>query len=139
MSEHPIGDLMRTTMDNLKQMIDVNTIVGDPVETNEGTLIIPISRVTVGFVSGGSEFKNEEKKDSSNSTDYPFGGGSGAGVSVSPVAFLIVSKGQIKLMPIEYGTPIEKIIDSIPDLLRNVSGVFKGKEESSDEIVVNPT
>lgn len=138
--QHPIESLMRTTMDNLKQMIDVNTIIGDPVETGEGVLIIPISKVTVGFATGGSEFKPDEEKRGEAKGDYPFGGGSGAGVSVSPVAFLIVNKDNIKLMPMEYATPLEKIIDTVPEFLQNfMKSSKKDKSECIDAEVVNPS
>lgn len=138
--QHPIEGLMKTTMDNLKQMIDVNTIIGDPVETNDGTLIIPISKVTVGFATGGSEFKPDEEKKGELKGDYPFGGGSGAGVAVNPVAFLIVGKDNIKLMPIEYATPIEKIIDSVPEFLQNLMKSRKKDEDDCINVeVVNPS
>ncbi len=97
--KHELENLMRSTMENLRDMIDVNTVIGDVVETSDGTSIVPISKVSFGFASGGSEFdnhttlrKNEEK--------YPFGGGSGAGVSVKPIAFLIIKDGIVKLQPV---------------------------------------
>lgn len=121
--EHPIEALMRTTMDNLKEMIDVNTIVGDPVETKDGSVIIPISKVSIGFASGGSEFAREGKID--EKAKFPFGGGSGAGMAVSPVAFLVVSKDSVKLLPVNQANSIERIIDGIPDLIEDIVNYFK--------------
>lgn len=132
MSEHPIEGLMRTTMDNLKQMIDVNTIIGTPVEAKDGSVIIPISKVSVGFASGGSEFGNELKPVDQNSK-YPFGGGSGAGVSVSPVAFLIVGNNQVKLLPVNQANSIERMLESIPDLINQIANMFKKDKNNGNQ------
>ena len=88
MDNHPIESLMRSTMENIREMIDVNTIIGNPIETKDGSVIIPISKVTFGFVSGGSEYQS--KYDTERASKLPFGGGSGAGVTVKPVAFLVM-------------------------------------------------
>ena len=96
--KHELENLMRSTMENLRDMIDVNTVVGDVVETSDGTSIVPISKVTFGFASGGSEFG--EKELTTEESEYPFGGGSGAGVSVKPVAFLVI-KDDLSKVPSE--------------------------------------
>lgn len=121
---HPIEGLMKTTMDSIKEMIDVNTIVGDAVETKDGSVIIPISKVSIGFASGGSEFCNDAKG-AENKDDYPFGGGSGAGMSVQPVAFLIVKNDQVKLLPVKQSNSMERIVDGIPELIDEMLGAFK--------------
>ena len=97
MGEHPIESLMNTAMNSIKDMIDVNTIIGEPIQASNNTVIIPISKVGFGFAAGGSEFRGETldeytKRDKEEQVQYrlPFGGGSGAGVSISPVAFLVV-------------------------------------------------
>lgn len=116
MSNHPIEGLMNESMEHIKQMVDVNTIVGSPVTTADGTTIIPISRVAFGFGAGGSEFntKQTEKKDN----NAMFGGGSGGGVSINPVAFLVVSGEQIKLLPVSSSSKTaDKIIDLVPELI----------------------
>ncbi|MCY0882123.1 MAG: GerW family sporulation protein, partial [Firmicutes bacterium] len=96
---HPIEGLMQTALQSIKGMIDVNTIVGDPVKTPDGSTIIPISRVSVGFAAGGAEYgPGPTLKDR-----YPFGGGSGAGVSVHPVAFLVAYQGNVRLLTLEHG------------------------------------
>jgi sporulation protein YtfJ len=128
---HPIEGLMKTTMDSLKEMIDVNTIVGDAVETKDGNLIIPISRVCIGFASGGSEFCKDSKS-AENKDDFPFGGGSGAGMSIQPVAFLIVKDDQVKLLPVKQANSIERIVDGIPDLMDEVIGMFKKEKSKKD-------
>ena len=114
MSEHPIQALMKTAMESIKSMVDVNTVVGDPVETQTGTVIIPVSRVCFGFAAGGSEFSVESE---TPGTDYPFGGGSGAGVSVHPVGFLVVDEEQVRMLPVDGTQPIDRLIDLAPQLM----------------------
>lgn len=127
--EHPIGNLMNTTMEKIKEMIDVNTIIGDPITSPDGTLIIPVSKVIYGFASGGSDLPTKkENKDC-------FGGGSGAGVTIQPVAFLTVYQGDVRLVSVdsEEGTA-DKLVNMIPDVLKKVKGVFKkDKSESADD------
>lgn len=124
MSEHPIEGLMRTAMNSIQDMVDVNTIVGEPIETSDDVMIIPISKVCFGFAAGGSEFNSEtlneyKKKDKEEEMQYrlPFGGGSGAAVSINPVAFLVINGDNIKLMPINHASTIDKLIDYIPDIM----------------------
>ena len=127
MSEHPIEGLMRTAMNSIQDMVDVNTIIGEPIETANDIMIVPISKVCFGFAAGGSEFNSEtldeyKRKEKEEEMQYklPFGGGSGAGVSIKPVAFLIINKENIKLLPIEYASTLDKVIDYIPDLLEKI-------------------
>lgn len=140
MDKHPIEALMKTTMESLKEMIDVNTIVGDAVETPDGTTIIPISRVSFGFASGGGEYKNSNGSED-NSDNYqdnqdqglPFAGGTGAGVSVQPVAFMIVGKEKTKLLSVDQNANMfenlvglsSKIIDKVQN------GNSKGNNNSN--------
>ncbi len=124
MSEHPINNLMGTVMENIKSMIDVNTIVGDPVETSNGTMIIPISKVGFGFAAGGSDIPAKAPGLES------FGGGSGAGVSISPVGFLVVTADQIKLIPVgSSNTPLDKLVDYIPVAFEKVNSMIKKRKE----------
>ena len=127
--EHPIGSLMDTTMEKIKEMIDVNTIIGEPITSPDGTLIIPVSKVSYCFVAGGSDLPTKkENKDC-------FGGGSGAGVTIQPVAFLTVYQGDVRLVSVdrEEGTA-DKLVNMIPDVLKKVKGVFKkDKSESADD------
>ncbi len=134
MENHPIEGLMTTAMQNIKEMVDVNTILGDPVETMDGSVIIPISRVTFGFAAGGSEFETMKAKPKDKDRDratetmetgkLPFGGGSGAGITIHPVAFLVVGKEQTKLLPIESNILVDRILDSAPQLIDKIQGLL---------------
>ena len=135
-NEHPIEGLMITAMNSIQEMIDVNTIIGEPIETSNGIVIIPISKVGFGFAAGGSEFKGETideytKKEKEEEIQYrlPFGGGSGAGVSITPVAFLIVQEEGVKLIPVSHSSAIDKLLDYVPDLLEKVSNFINKKAE----------
>lgn len=139
MQEHPIQGLMKTAMENIKEMVDVNTIIGDPVETPDGTIIIPVSRVSFGFAAGGSEFESveeEEKKGKSGEeTGLPFGGGSGGGVTVQPVGFLIVNNtGQVRMLPVDRHAMLDRLMDMAPQLINQVQSMIKnggnGQEQS---------
>ena len=127
MENHPIEGLMLTAMNSIENMIDVNTIIGEPIETSNNIVIIPISKVCFGFAAGGSEFKGETideytKKDKDEKVQYrlPFGGGSGATVSINPIAFLIVEEGKVKLLPVNHSSCIDKMLDYIPDLFEKL-------------------
>lgn len=124
-----VENLMKSTMENLRNMIDINTVVGDTVKMNNGNCIIPISKVTFGFASGGSDFalNNENYKDG----DYPFGGGTGAGVSVKPVAFLIVRDESVRLLPVEQDTTYDRIVDTVPQVLEIIKDFTKNKDKKS--------
>ncbi|WP_300384458.1 GerW family sporulation protein [Clostridium sp.] len=124
MNEHPIDNLMKSTMENLKDMIDVNTVIGDTIETADGTSIVPISKVSFGFASGGSEFGNTSKILENNVSKHPFGGGSGAGVTVKPVAFLVLRNDTIRLLPVDQDNTYDRIVDSIPQVLDTLKGLF---------------
>lgn len=113
---------MKTAMESIKDMVDVNTIVGDPVETPDGSVIMPISRVTFGFAAGGSEFEAGKPQ---GDGDYPFGGGSGAGVTVQPVAFLVVGGGNIRLLPVDTNTIVDRIMDVAPQLLQQIQTMVR--------------
>ncbi|MCT4594690.1 MAG: GerW family sporulation protein [Anaeromicrobium sp.] len=154
MAQYPIEALMQTTMESLKEMIDVNTIVGDPVETPSGTIVIPISKVSFGFVSGGAEYEktsknkeenNREDQEEDNSQEedkkdkLPFGGGSGAGVSVQPVAFMIVSNNEMKLMPVDQNASIlDNVMNFMPKFLDKIQDMVKkdDKKEEENDIIL---
>ncbi len=131
MSEHPIEGLMSTAMESIKEMVDVNTIVGDAVEAPDGTVIIPISKVTFGFAAGGTDYGlksndgDDHKKDKFSS--LPFGGGSGAGVSIHPVAFMVVGQGQIRLLPVDGSSSIDRILDLVPDIIEKINESVRKK------------
>lgn len=131
MENHPIENLMKSTMESLKDMVDVNTIVGEAVESKDGSLIIPISKVSFGFASGGSEFAN--KKASELSCKYPFGGGSGAGVTLKPVAFLVIKNDNIRLLSVDQNNTYDRIVDSIPQVMDMLKNMFKGKDSDKEK------
>ncbi|MGD8189737.1 GerW family sporulation protein [Brevibacillus ginsengisoli] len=139
MADHPIQGLMRTTMENLKQMVDVNTIIGDPVETPDGSVILPISKVGFGFAAGGSEFQyNHEHQVNHDGNSHPFGGGSGGGVSITPVAFLVVGKQGIRSIPLENQTHLyDRILDTVPQFVDKIQGVMcKNKGQDNNTTII---
>lgn len=146
MNEHPIEGLMVTAMNSIQDMIDVNTIIGEPIETSNNIIIIPISKVGFGFAAGGSEFKGETldeytKKEKEEAIQYrlPFGGGSGAGVSISPIAFLVVQQNSVKLLPVSHCSAVDRLLDYVPDLMEKVNSYLNKtmqnkKEEKKEEM-----
>jgi len=136
---HPIEELMVTAMNSIKQMIDANTIIGAPIKALNNTTIIPISKVGFGFAAGGSEFNDEtvnsyNRKDKEENIKYklPFGGGSGAGVNISPVAFLIVQNDNVKLLEASHSSVLDKIVEYIPDAIEKINGIIKRKMDRED-------
>ncbi|MDF0726427.1 GerW family sporulation protein [Cytobacillus sp. S13-E01] len=137
MSEHPIQGLMTTAMENLKQMIDVNTIIGDPVETPDGSVILTVSKVGFGFAAGGSEFQAQSQEGKGDqqggSSKLPFGGGSGGGVSITPIAFLIVNSSGVKLLHLDESTHLyEKILELAPQAVEKIQQMFKKNDQGQD-------
>ncbi len=145
MNEHPIEGLMLTAMNSIRDMVDVNTIIGEPIETSNNIIIIPISKVGFGFASGGSEFStetineyNKKEKDEQISYKLPFGGGSGAGVNIAPVAFLVIQGNNVKLLPINHSSAIDRLLDYVPDLIEKTNNILNKqmnnkKEEKQNE------
>ena len=155
MNEHPIEGLMITAMNSIQDMIDVNTIIGEPIETANNTVIIPISKVSFGFAAGGSEFKGEtvneySRREEEEQVQYrlPFGGGSGAGVNINPIAFLVVQAGNVKLLPVNHSSAVDKLLDYMPDAIDKVNSLInkqmqikaeeKNRRETAKEVVKEP-
>ncbi len=137
MGTHPIENIMQTTMESIRNMVDVNTIVGDTVVMGDGTVIIPISKVSFGFVAGGGEYAGKDgggqqggggrqQEQPAPKGEYPFAGGSGAGVSVSPMAFLVVCEGSVQLLPVQFNNACERMLERVPDLLFEIKNLFTG-------------
>ena len=125
MDEHPIQGLMNVTMDKIRQMADSNTIIGKPIKTDDGTTILPVSRISFGFASAGTDFdgKNAANKDL-------FGGGSGAGVNIQPVAFLVVKDGCVRTIQLSDGSnTIDRALTMLPELVDKVSALLKKEEK----------
>lgn len=150
MAEHPIQGLMKTAMENIREMVDVNTIIGDAVETPDGHIIIPVSKVGFGFAAGGSEFAGgysqdgesdqgsygrgrDQGQDQGQGSKFPFGGGSGGGISITPVAFIVVGgEHGIKVLNMERQTHLyDKLIDLVPSLMERVQNFGKNKKKDS--------
>ena len=129
MAEHLEG-LMHTSMEKIRELVDVNTIIGDPVTSPDGTVVIPISKVSFGFVSGGSDIPSSVPKE-------VFAGGSGAGVTIKPQAFIVVKRdGDVKLLELgSKGSPVDGLIEGIPGIVAKVKEMFgkKGDEEEDKE------
>ncbi len=129
--KHPIGDLMSTTMQKLREMVDVNTIVGEPIHA-EGVTLIPISKVSMGFASGGSDFTTKNQKPEA---DNSFGGGSGAGINIIPVAFLIVKGDSVKLLPVAQpaGSTVDRVVEMVPEVIDKVTGFIEKQQQEKKE------
>lgn len=143
MSEHPIENLMKTAMNSIKDMVDVNTIVGEPIETTNNMVIIPVSKVCFGFAAGGTEFESEYECLKKENNKLPFGGGSGAAVHITPVGFIIIDSNNIgapKFIPVEHSDAVDKLLDYVPDLMEKVNKmidkILKNKEEKNSTITI---
>lgn len=137
--QHPIENLMRTAMESIRAMVDVNTVIGDPVETKDGTVIVPISRVSFGFAAGGGEYGVSARGRGAAAAgdgaepaarDLPFAGGSGAGVSVAPVGFLVVGPHDVRLLPVTDRAIYDRLIDVASDLIERFT---RGPEEDASD------
>ena len=133
MFDHPIDGLMNTVMSNLREMIDVNTVIGETIELENGTAVIPVSKVSFGFAAGGSEFNmgtlEQTKKqgtDEEAKYDLPFGGGSGAGVNIQPIGFLVISENSAKMLPVNHCSAIDKLLDYVPDIIDRIGEFWCG-------------
>lgn len=138
--EHPIEKLMITAMNSIKDMIDVNTIIGEPIKALNNTVIIPISKVGFGFAAGGSEFNGEtvnsyNRREKEENINYrlPFGGGSGAGVNITPVAFLIVQNDTVKLLEATHVSVLDKLVEYVPDVIDKINQLFNKKLDDKNE------
>ena len=137
MTDHPIHGLMNAAMENLKDMIDVNTIIGDPVETPDGSVILTVSKVGFGFGAGGSEFSQggfhgQAAGGGGAQPKLPFGGGSGGGVSITPIAFLIVNSSGVKILHLDENTHLlDKILDLAPSAMEKMQSMFSKKDNGN--------
>ena len=117
-AQHPIEGVMSTTMQKIKEMVDANSIVGNPITTPDGTTIIPVSKVSFGFASGGSDLPTSSPKQT-------FGGGGGAGVTLQPIAFLVVHEGNDRLLQIATSSnTADKVVNAVPDIIDKISDVL---------------
>ena len=125
MSEHPISGLMGITMEKIREMVEVDTVIGDPITVSDGTVIIPVSKVSFGFASGGSDLPSKTQSEL-------FGGGSGAGITIQPLAFLVVSKGEVKLLQMSMNANSSNaIINMVPEVFDKISSMIKKDEKEN--------
>ena len=134
MKEHSAAGILGTTIDKIKDMVDSRTIIGDPIDAGQGIKVIPVSKVTYGFASGGSDFPSKSAKEL-------FGGGGGAGVTLTPVAFLVINNGSVSVKYISEGpdSSMERVISSLPELVDKLSEVvdkIKNKKNGEEEFDV---
>ncbi len=128
MAEHPIQGLIGTAMEKIKEMVDVDTIIGDPITTSDGTTIIPVSKVSFGFASGGSDIP------SAKTTKDLFGGGSGAGITISPIAFIVIANGDVKLLQMSMNANSSNaIINMVPEVVDKITSLFGKKKDKEDQ------
>ena len=123
-NQHPINSIMQTALENIKDMIDVNTVIGDPVVTGSGSTVIPVSKVSFGFVAGGGDYAQQ-------SAEKPFAGGSGAGVSLQPVGFLILQENGVHMLPAQNKLPFEHAIAMMPKLISDVKSLFAPNDKQT--------
>lgn len=130
MADHALGDIMSVTMEKLRNMVDVNTIIGTPINTQDGITLIPVSKVSFGFASGGSDFSSKQ-----TDTQVMFGGGSGAGVSIVPIAFLVVSDGNVKILPMSApaNTTVDRLVEMVPEVMDRINSYVKKDKAAKDE------
>ena len=129
MDNHPIEGIMNTTMEKIKQMVDANTVVGDPILIGDNNAIIPISKISYGFASGGSDFPSKKE------SNELFGGGGGAGVTILPVAILTINDGEAKLLQIEpFNSTTDRIIGMVPDVVDKITSMIKKDKKDCNDI-----
>ena len=134
MPEHPIATLMKTAMENIRQMVNVGTVVGEAVETPDGSVIVPVSRVSFGFAAGGGEYeiggdggrRGAGGGGGDEEAPLPFAGGSGGGVTVQPVGFLVVGQGNVRLLPVDRSAFYDRLIDLAPQVIDQVWSLTQG-------------
>ena len=128
--DHPISVLMQTTLENIRDMVDVNTVIGDAIQTASGTTVIPFSKVTFGFATGGGEYDPQKTP---VQQALPFAGGSGAGVSVQPVGFLVVTDEGVRLLPAQNKTALERAVGCAPQLMEDIKNILATQKENREQ------
>ena len=127
-----LPNMLDNTIAKIRQMVDSNSVVGEPIVINDGITIIPISKISIGFGGGGSDFV---PKNNATGKDNPFGGGVGGGVKVTPMAFLIIKEGNVRMLPVAMpaNTTAERLVEMLPDTLDKLTAFVESKTESKGE------
>lgn len=122
-----LPNMLENTISKIREMVDVNSVIGDPITTADGVTIIPVSKVSVGFGGGGSDFVSKNV----NHQDNPFGGGVGAGVKVTPIAFLIIKEGSVRMIPVATpaNTTADRLVEMVPDTLDKIAAFIDSRTE----------
>ena len=132
MAEKPVQEIMAASLEKIRDLVDSNTVIGSPIHTQDGTTILPISKISFGFVSGGTDFATKTQKDL-------FGGAASAGGSVTPVGFLVIREGSVKLMQLaEGGATLDRLINMMPEVIDRIEGLVAnrgGKKEKTQTSV----
>ena len=129
MDKRPISDLMETTMQKIREMVDANTIIGSPVTTPDGIVLLPVSKLSFAFAGGGSDFAKKQEAASNG-----FGGGCGAGVKIEPVAFVVVNGESVKMLHVAPQTmsTLDKVLDAVPGVVDKVTEMIKTQQEDDE-------
>ena len=122
-----LPNMLENTIAKIREMVDVNSVIGDPITTPDGVTIIPVSKVSVGFGGGGSDY--------AKSTKDAFGGGAGGGVKVTPICFLIVQNGSVRMMPVAApaSTTADRLVEMVPDTLDKIAAFIDSRTEKKAE------
>ena len=122
-----LPNMLEATIAKIRDIVDVNTVVGEPIQATEGVTIIPVSKISVGFAGGGADYVSKK----ANQHENPFGGGVGAGVKVTPVAFLVIKEGSVRMLPVAApaNTTADRLVEMIPDTLDRITALFESKKE----------
>ena len=123
--------MLENTIAKMREMVDVNSVIGDPITTADGVTIIPVSKVSIGFAGGGSDYVSKHP----NKHDNPFGGGVGGGMNVTPIAFLIIKDGAVRMLPVALpaNTTTERVVELVPDLLDKLTDFIDSRLEKKAE------
>ncbi len=127
-SNNKIEDIMNSAVDKIKNIIDTNTVVGQQIKTPTG-FVVPLTKVSIGFVAGGGEYSAGEKQ-VKTTNNYPFAGGTGSGVCVQPIGFLCVENGKINLIKLDDKSPLEKILDTVPEVTMAITNAIKENKDA---------
>lgn len=119
-----IDEVMSTALKNIRSLVDVDVVVGNAIENQSGLVVLPLTKVTMGFVSGGGEYYSE-LKEIKKDTEYPFAGGSGAGLSLQPIGFLVIDGKSVEIVKVDQKSSIEKLIEVVPEIAKFISKNFK--------------
>ena len=128
---HPVSELMQSTMQKIREMMDANTVVGEPI-TAGGITVIPVSKISIGFASGGTDFAQKNQK---ADKDNAFGGGAGMGVNITPISFLVITDGNVRVLSVDQpaASTVDKVIDLVPNVMDKVTSLVSKKQDGGEE------